>query len=116
MALQCVVAMRFCVGLPTIQSIQYSTSLQCYSWLVIVSVSSDTATSEDLAHVVCGFTLAVARRWMANTFVGRCLSTKSFNMPIAGFGIGIQMYAGFHLEIFLLGVEWGVALSHPANH
>ena len=36
-------------------------ALECYSWLLVVSVNGNTAS---IAHNVCGFMLAVARRWM----------------------------------------------------
>ena len=40
-----------------------------YSWLVVVNVSSSTATSQDLVLSVCGLMLAVARQWMTNGLV-----------------------------------------------
>ena len=38
--------------------------------LVVVRLSSNTATSQYTAHAVCGLLLAVARRWMTNSDIG----------------------------------------------
>ena len=57
--------MQFCLGLAKIKVIGYS-------WMVVVNVSSCTATSEDIAHAVCGSMLAVARRWMISIIDWTC--------------------------------------------
>ena len=47
----------------SVSLISYFVIQSCNSWLVVVSLSSNTATSLDITHAVCWLMLAVARRW-----------------------------------------------------